>query len=316
MSEAMASQKQSLGGMLPAGLGELVRPIGEVTGRPIGEVTERTIGEVTERSIGEVTARPIGEVTARPIGEVTARPIGEVTERSMGEVTPRPIGDVSEHPIGEVSARPIGEVEARPSEDVERPIGRPPGTGGIRWWPVILGAGAVALLVFGIRRGHHREPTDVNRPAVGARETEPYRSAAPEDRYREPERADRTTERAEVPTGSIASKLKRVLDSGEGANAALTGEIFRSGTATLSPTGQETLKEIATVLRGFPESPVTVTGGTAGAGEDSDARELAADRAKVVRRELSRNGVSGDRIGLSRTVASGRWGAQLGIQRY
>ena len=93
-------------------------------------------------------------------------------------------------------------------------------------------------------------------------------------------------------------------------NLRLQSEVlFERGSSALTPRGAEKVREIATVLKEYPDSDVYIRGYTSSEGVDKTNFELSQRRAEVVRNELSAAGVNQVRLfaqgmGSSSPVAS------------
>lgn len=72
--------------------------------------------------------------------------------------------------------------------------------------------------------------------------------------------------------------------------------LFPVGSSALSSHGVDKLREIAEVLRQYPDSDVFVAGYTSSEGNDRDNYDLSVRRASVIRDQLIRFGVAQDRI--------------------
>jgi outer membrane protein OmpA-like peptidoglycan-associated protein len=187
-----------------------------------------------------------------------------------------------------------------------RPVHKPaPGTG--RWWPLVVGAAATGLLLVVLPRLGRRE--DQTRPTPN-----PIVQGTAVQR-RLPDGAQ-----VQLTPGGAADRLLGRLQRGKGARADLATDIFVPGSSTaLSSSGQQTLDEIARVLRGYPEAAVTVAGGGSSAGasagqQEGDARALAKRRAQTVKRQLALDGIDPGRLAVSSRQAGGRSGASLDVR--
>jgi len=76
--------------------------------------------------------------------------------------------------------------------------------------------------------------------------------------------------------------------------------LFEKGSSALSAAGAQKLREIAQVLKEYPDSDVYIRGYTSSEGEDKANFELSQRRAEIVKNELSANGVA-----LARLYAQG-----------
>jgi len=85
--------------------------------------------------------------------------------------------------------------------------------------------------------------------------------------------------------------------------------LFERGSSALSAQGVQKVRDVAQVLRDYPDSDVYIRGFTSSEGEDKTNFELSQRRAEVVRNELAAAGVSSSRLyaqgmGSSNPVAS------------
>lgn len=68
--------------------------------------------------------------------------------------------------------------------------------------------------------------------------------------------------------------------------------LFETGSSALSPAGNQKMREVANVLRDYPDSHVIVTGYASAEGSDASNMDLSERRAKVVKIALIQNGVN------------------------
>ncbi|MBN2308998.1 MAG: OmpA family protein [Candidatus Hydrogenedentes bacterium] len=72
--------------------------------------------------------------------------------------------------------------------------------------------------------------------------------------------------------------------------------LFTVGSSALSPAGAAKMKEVAAILKEYPESDCYIQGHTSSEGDDKANFELSQRRAEVVRNELVANGVAASRL--------------------
>lgn len=78
--------------------------------------------------------------------------------------------------------------------------------------------------------------------------------------------------------------------------------LFERGSSALTRQGSAKVKEVATVLREYPESDIYVRGYSSSEGDDRSNFELSQRRAEVVRNELAAAGVSTSCLDASKLV--------------
>ena len=106
------------------------------------------------------------------------------------------------------------------------------------------------------------------------------------------------------------ARLPRQSDQIEALLVRVPSEVlFERGSSALTPQGAQKVRDVAQVLRDYPDSDVYVRGYTSNEGDDKTNFELSQRRAEVVRNELAAAGVSTSRLyaqgmGSSNPVAS------------
>jgi OOP family OmpA-OmpF porin len=104
-----------------------------------------------------------------------------------------------------------------------------------------------------------------------------------------------------IPTGGVESKLIAFIDDrsqGVDRETWFTFDRleFESDSATLKPTSEEQLRNVAAILKAYPNTNVKIGGYTDNAGNDSYNLKLSQDRANNTMNELIRYGVSENRL--------------------
>lgn len=114
-------------------------------------------------------------------------------------------------------------------------------------------------------------------------------------------------------TNGVENKLIDFLNSNQAVSKDLWFSfdrlLFATGKSTLLPSSQEQLKNIAEILKAYPNVEIKLGGYTDNVGKPEDNLKLSTDRAKSVLNELSKLGVdvkrlSSDGYGQEHSVAS------------
>jgi OOP family OmpA-OmpF porin len=152
-------------------------------------------------------------------------------------------------------------------------------SGGAKWLPwLILGLIALALLSYFVSRARSRtvQPTRV---AVG-------NVVLPGGG------------RILIPQGTINFNLASYLASGTVAPRTFVFDQlnFESGSAQLTPDSNETVNNLATILKAYPHATIQLAGHTDNTGNPQTNQQLSLDRANAVKTMLVNDGVAETRI--------------------
>jgi len=172
-------------------------------------------------------------------------------------------------------------------------------------WP-FLAALLVALALFSMARSGRRAPaiTPTPAPEPAAKEVPtiapPPPMAPTVEMPSEPAIGGGPREDLGNPSSGGVQALALYLASGGASGQkndfVLEGVTFRTGSATLSKEGTEKVSELAALMKGHPGAKIKVVGHTDNAGNPEANRVLSEDRATAVRDELTRQGITPDRI--------------------
>ena len=204
----------------------------------------------------------------------------------------------------------VGSAATRTAQAVERATPA-------RWpWLLLLLLGLAALWYF--MRGCNREPETTTTPAAPAiTVTTPAAPAAPTGRYDEASGnyiydvgsptelrlADGTT--LTVGANSTESRLYQFLnDASQTVNDAdktqgwisLDRVYFETGKASLTAESQAQLRNIAAILKAFPNAAIKLGGYTDNVGQADRNLTLSADRANAARKAVMDNGIDAARV--------------------
>lgn len=101
-----------------------------------------------------------------------------------------------------------------------------------------------------------------------------------------------------IPQGTINFNLASYLASGTIAPRTFVFDHlnFESGSAQLTPDSNETVNNLATILKAYPHATIQLAGHTDNTGNPQTNQQLSLDRANAVKTMLVNSGVDGNRI--------------------
>lgn len=233
-----------------------------------------------------------------------AAPAGLSTLLSAGPVAVPPATSKSPEPVSvQHWKEPAAETVLREPMHLEHfpestPVAVEPRRGGLGWLPLLLaGLAALGLLMF--LRGRTTRPATnvVNEAANTAATAAKNATTAATDTLSKvplPGGAD-----IRVPEGSINYNLARFLGDKTSAaprNFAFDNLNFHTATTQLTAPSVATVKDLATVLKAYPNAQVQLVGHTDSTGTPEANQTLSLNRANAVKGTLVADGVGADRI--------------------
>lgn len=103
-----------------------------------------------------------------------------------------------------------------------------------------------------------------------------------------------------VPKGGMEDRLTDYLGTAPAVRTERTFDFDRIGfdtaSAALTPASREQIRNIASILRAYPETIVTIAGFTDNVGDENANLQLSRTRAEMVTNALRQTGISGDRM--------------------
>jgi OOP family OmpA-OmpF porin len=213
-------------------------------------------------------------------------------------------------PVADVTGEPRI-APPRPSPDAERPVGRATreSRGMGSWVPwVALFLGIIALIYF-LRSCGQRpdsamlaDSTQAVLPAIDTVASDARTSADNTlDRLGAfAERSLPSNVRLTIPERGVENQLVDFIESNQPVDKTTWFDfdrlLFETGSAKLNPSSEEQLKNVAEILRAYPNVAVKIGGYTDNTGDAAANRQLSTDRANSVVAELKRLGVAANRL--------------------
>jgi outer membrane protein OmpA-like peptidoglycan-associated protein len=170
-----------------------------------------------------------------------------------------------------------------------------------RWlWPILAGCAALIALLLLFNRGRTPRVTAPDLPGTAERAADRVAGTAAGlgdfVRQKLPGNVD-----LKIPQNGVEARLLSfVQDSSRGPDRDTWFDFdrvsFATGSATLTPESQEQLKNVASILKAYPNVRLKIGGYTDNTGDPSQNRKLSQDRASAVVAQLTAMGISPDRL--------------------
>ncbi|WP_187264807.1 OmpA family protein [Pontibacter beigongshangensis] len=173
-------------------------------------------------------------------------------------------------------------------------------------WPLLLGLGALLLLLFGLRNCKDDTDTETVTPAPVT--TEESTVATDVDTMATTETDATFTEREipggvvlNIPPNGIESKLVAFIED-ENQEPDKTGWFsfdrlnFDTGSARIQPESQEQIDNIAKILKAYPQVNIKIGGYTDNVGQPASNLKLSQERAQAVKAAIQKLGIVAGRL--------------------